>query len=205
MTAADDQPTSGQLESGQLEVALAVYREVRAEINHWMQAKTALIGLALTATAAIGSLGASAASRREVLLILPFVLSGLALVYLNYSVFSKTSGDYIREDLWPFLGRLLPVPGDDPDSQLPDWETWIAARHNRLGAAGSLTFLGQGIVFGVPALAALILTGQLAWSDALASIWWVWSLASLTLVGTIAVIVVVEISVLSPRTAPRPR
>jgi hypothetical protein len=196
MTAAD-----GQLTAGQLDVALAQYREMRVEINHWSQAKTALIALALTATSAIGSFGLSATSHKEALLILPFVLSGLALIYLNYSVFAKTSGDYIREELWPFLRRLLSAPGDDPRLQLPDWETWIddpSQKRPRFSPAGLLTILGQGIVFGVPAIAALIITLHLAWSHTWAAIWWIWWLGLLALAGTIAMIIVVEHCVLNP-------
>lgn len=153
--------------SGQLEVALAQYRELCAEIAQCSRAQRASLGLALTATAAIGSYGFGAGDRLEVLLVLPFVLSGLALIYLHYAVLATTIGTYIQTELWPSLCSVSASASGEGELQLPSWEGWVAKqrhRRGRLSPAGLLTLLGQGIVFGVPAAGALALTRHLAWA-----------------------------------------
>jgi hypothetical protein len=132
----------------------------------------------------------------------PFVLSGLALIYLHYAVFSKTIGDYIRAKLWPFLRSLLPADADDLRLKLPSWEAWIddlREERGRWTPAGVLTYFGQAIVFGVPATGALLVTSHLAWSHIWGAAWWVWSFGVLTMAGAIAVIIVVERRVMAPR------
>jgi hypothetical protein len=194
MTRANDYPTT----SGQLKVALAQYRELRAEIAQCLQAQRALLGLALTAAAAIGSYGFGASSRLEVLLVLPFVLSGLALIYLHYAVQVSTIGTYIQIKLWPFLGAVSPSASGVNEPKLPSWEEWVARHRNqrgRLSPEGLVTFLGQGIVFGVPAAGALALTRHLAWAHDLV---WVWSLGAAVVVVAAAMVVIVNLCVLSP-------
>jgi hypothetical protein len=178
MTEEDQQATDDRLE-----VALLQYQEIREEIGRFTQAKTAVLGLALTATAAIGGLGLGSSQNRELLLVLPFVLSGLAWVYLHYAVVVKTTGDYIRTRLWPFLGRLLPPPGGDQSLLVPCWETWIdrKRRGTLFTLPGLVTFVGQGIIFAAPGAGALALTCDLAWDHVWAATWWIWIIGFLTL------------------------
>jgi len=188
--------------AGQLELAIAQYQEVRSEIGRISQAKTALIGLALTASSALAAYGFSSDGRREVLLILPYVLAGLALIYLNYSVIVRTDGDYLRAELWPFLEGVLP-PGDGaPSKEVPCWERWTHDRQverGRSSSAGLATLLGQGIVFGAPALAALILTYHLAWSGVWSADRLIWLLGALVQVGSVLLVGVVDRRVITPR------
>jgi hypothetical protein len=191
-----------QIPAWQLELAVAQYQEVRSEIGRILQAKTALIGLALTASSALAAYGFSSEGRREVLLILPYVLAGLALIYLNYSVIARTDGDYLRAELWPFLQNLLSPADGGPPKEVPCWEGWTHDRQverGRSSSAGLTTLLGQGIVFGAPALAALILTYHLAWSDGWSADRLIWLLGALVLVGSVLLVGAVDRRVITPR------
>lgn len=191
-----EEPDVGRQAEHQIEIALAEYGELRAEISRRSQAQGALLALALTATAAVGSYGFGSPDRREALLVLPFVLSGLALVYLHYAILSSTIGRYIRTELWPFLQEASTTNPEMPEA--PSWELWIARdrqRRGRSSPAGLVTFLGQGTVFGVPAVGALLATRSLAWGHSLAPIW---GLGILAVLGALAMVVIVDTRELSP-------
>jgi hypothetical protein len=190
------EPKVGRQADHQIEVALAEYGELRAEISRRSQAQGALLALALTATAAVGSYGFGSPDKREALLVLPFVLSGLSLVYLHYAILSSTIGRYIRTELWPFLEEASTTSQEI--SNVPSWELWIARarqKRGRFSPAGLVTFLGQGTVFGVPAVGALLVTRSLAWSHSLAPIW---GLGLLAVLGALAMVVVVDTRELAP-------
>lgn len=190
------EPKPNQQTGQQIEIALAEYGQMRAEISRRSQAQGALLALALTATAAVGSYGFGATDRREALLVLPFVLSGLALVYLHYAILSRTVGRYIRTELWPFLQRASGA-GDDV-SDMPSWESWgarVRQKRGRLSPAGLVSFLGQGTVFGVPAIGALIVTRPFSWGHSMAPIWW---LGLLAVLGAISMVVIIDTRELSP-------
>lgn len=149
------------------------------------------MALALTASTAIGGVALRSSANRDVLLVLPFVLSGLAFVYLDNSIHIHKSGRYLRNELWPTLAQVSTHPANS-ETPIPSWEKWIADdRHERgrLSPSGIVAFLGEAIVFGVPAVGALAITIRNAWSHSLEPIWWP---GLLTLLSTAAIAVVVE-------------
>jgi hypothetical protein len=182
------------MSSTQLDIAIIQYQDRRAEIARRSQAQGAVVGLALTATSAIGGFAFSSEST-EILVILPFVLSGLALVYLNYAILTRRIGEYIRTELWPYLVSASATREvENHDLRIPSWEAWIAQhrlQRGRISPAGFVSFVGQAIVFGFPSVGALAVTSQLAWGNAMASLWW---LALFALLGCISLVIVVELS-----------
>ena len=76
---------------------LEAYKTLREEITHQVQAMSAELGVALTATAAIGAfaLSSKTGGNREALLVLPYILGGLALVQLNHGIQIRRLGEYI--------------------------------------------------------------------------------------------------------------
>ncbi len=108
------------------ECRLEVYKVLRDEITHHIQAMSALLGVALTATAAIGAFALNKQTGdRQSLLVLPFVLSGLALAQVNHGIQIRRLGEYIRTHVWPSDGSTAALPSSEPPT--PSWEEWEAA------------------------------------------------------------------------------
>jgi len=53
--------------------ALEAFKALRAEIDHYLQAMAAVVGVGLTAVGAIGAFGLSQPGNREALLVLPLL------------------------------------------------------------------------------------------------------------------------------------
>jgi hypothetical protein len=94
-----------------VDVALAEYTALRAKILSRQQAQSTATGVALTATAAILGFAVNKDGQLDILLVLPFVLSGLAIVYLNHGVALRILGRYIEQRLWPVLSNAIPPDG----------------------------------------------------------------------------------------------
>ena len=152
-----------------VDVALEEYKALRAEILAIVQAQTAIVTVALTATAAIAGIAFGSKpteGRLEILLALPLVLSGLGLTYVNHGYGSALIGRYIEDHLWEKLRKAAADPEQGAvDGELTSWERQI--RHYRgllpsfTSVRGWLSFLPGLVIFGVPSLAALIIN----WKD----------------------------------------
>lgn len=140
------------------DVALAEFETLRAEILAYAQAQAGTIAAALTATTALGTI---ALSRRdgplEVLLVLPFVLSGLGLLYTDLSRRSFLIGHYIKTKLWSKPGVLR-----EDGTRLTSWEDEAGRYRSNLGVPGFasavLPFL---LIFILPSAGSLVLGGCL--------------------------------------------
>jgi hypothetical protein len=180
-----------------LDVALEEYKDRRAAVAARLRAQAALLGVALTASTAIGGFSLGRNGNRNALLVLPFVLSGLALVSLDNGMAIGRVGRYVRGQLWPFLAGTSANAGTLGNPP-PCWEEWLAEEmRTTLSLARLVTFLGQAIVFGVPAIAALAVTVRDAWSRSLEPVWW---LALVTALVTAVVAVMVDKRVFSEAT-----
>lgn len=171
---------------------LETYKTLREEITHHVQAMSALLGVALTASAAIGAFGLSKTGNREALLILPYILSGLALVQVDHGIQIRRLGEYTRTYLWP-----APQPDKaltSPSEQLPpSWEEWIADRRlerQSWSPTRLAQFAGNLVVLGVPSIGALALTKSVAGqTTSLTIVWW---LGVGVMIGSTAFILAVE-------------
>jgi hypothetical protein len=170
------------------------YKALREEMHQHYQAMGAVLGVALTATAAIGAFGLSHTGNRDALLILPFVLCGLGLVQVDHGIQVRRLGEYIRTYLWP-TNTQESQSGVTPP---PSYEEWIARMRTAQGlfptkATGAL---GQAVVFVLPSVAALLVTASKAWGSPLLAI--VWGGALLVLIAAIALSAAVENNELGP-------
>jgi len=157
---------------GRVDVALEEYKALRAESLIHQQAQTTIVTVALTATAAIGGVafGGEGGDRLEILLILPIVLCGLGLAYLNHSYGAFRLGDYVREHLWQELRDAQPEDAATRIGSLPSWEE-EARKGRKVGSLlqprGWLGFLPGLLIFGIPSIASLVLNWDARpWGDA---------------------------------------
>jgi hypothetical protein len=183
--------------AGSSDFKLEAYKTLRAEIGHHVQAMAASVGVALTAVGAIGAFALSEPGNRDALLVLPFVLSGLALVQINHGIQIRRRDEYIRTYLWPSKECLPPTS----HGLLPvvSWEEWIATirlDQSALNPAKVADAVGYVIVFGFPSAGALALTASVAWGKASLAI--VWGLAVLVMLMSAAIGLAVESKELAP-------
>ena len=171
---------------------LEVYKVLREEITHHVQAMSALLGVALTASAAIGAFGLSKTGNREALLVLPYILSGLALVQTNHGIQIRRLGEYMRTYLWP-VPQPAPVQTARLEQLPPSWEEWIADRRleRRSWSPTKLAqFAGNFVVLGFPGIGALALTKSVAGrTTSLTIVWW---LGLVVMLGSMAFIRAVQ-------------
>ena len=169
---------------------LAEYNSLRAEIAAHQATRSRYLGLALTATGAVGTFALGKDGNREILLVLPLVLSGLAIVYLKHTIDIENLGRYLREELWPVIRDAIPHYPAKPTTDTPEpsaksllaWDDWIQQHRAALGRLtpyGSLGLLPPLLIFSTPSLGGLLL----AIPPARAGGWWLaWALDIITLV-----------------------
>lgn len=125
------------------------------------------MALAITASGAIGAFALGKDGNREILLILPLILSGLAIAYLKHTYDIEQLGQYLREAWWPAIPEVLtsyPLLDPEPVSRCArpplNWENWIdrkRGKKGRVGAYGMLGVLPPLLIFSSPGLGALAL------------------------------------------------
>jgi hypothetical protein len=158
---------------GRVDVALEEYRQLRAEILSHAQARTTVVTIALTATAAIAGVafgtGATGNPERlEILLALPLILIGLGLTYLAHSVNVVAIGRYIGDGLWPALAAAQPDDASQAGGAtvIHSWEKTVASGRGFSKAAkgikGLLSWVPGVFLFGLPSIAALAINYKLA-------------------------------------------
>jgi hypothetical protein len=140
------------------EIALGEFQSVRAEIAMHQQAKTRYLTLALTATGAIGAFALGRNGNIEALLVLPLVLSGLAIVYLKHNLDVENLGEYVRDQLWPLLQSTWGRSKTGDIGELPSWDAWINNRRattSRKSLYGALGVLPPLLIFSAPSVCAV--------------------------------------------------
>jgi hypothetical protein len=92
-------------------VALAEFTELRLEISRRSRSQEQFIGLALTGTAAVGSVVVTHSQSRALLLAIAVVGPLLGFLYVDHARTIDRIGNYIREDLAPVVrGELRRLP-----------------------------------------------------------------------------------------------
>lgn len=108
-----------------LDAALKEFESIRAEIAAHQRTKSQYLTLAITATGAIGAFALGRNGNRDALLVLPLVLSGLAIIYMRHNVDTELLGQYVRGQLWPFVSTKaesdLPSILGYVDTKPPDY------------------------------------------------------------------------------------
>ncbi len=144
------------------DVLLAEFKALRDEMLAIRQIQTAVYTAALTILAAVGSVAlAKKGGRVEILLVLPYVLSGLGLVTVQCTTGVSNIGEYVRKDLWP---ELL-----DAERSEPSWE--IFAKRRRPWFVLIPTGLVPLLILVVPSIASIVITRDQIHTD-LWPLWW---------------------------------
>jgi hypothetical protein len=106
------------------------------------------------------------------------VLSGLTIVYLRHNVDTELLGQYIRDELWPFVTRALKPIGESSEAEsIPSWDAWVQRRRialRRESAYGAMGLVPPLLIFGAPSLGALVIS--LGQSKHHVPLMFVWSL-----------------------------
>jgi hypothetical protein len=108
-----DQPDQG------VEVALAEFNALRAEMLGHMTAQAALIGMGLTALGFVFGFAIKDGGDRKLLLVVPLLAAFVSLLQAGRYYQITVIATYIRERLWPYLQRRV-------GEELPSWEMHIA-------------------------------------------------------------------------------
>jgi hypothetical protein len=103
-----------------VDVALAEFNALRAEINQRIAAEATLDGLNFTVSATVVGLVLAEKVGVNVLVILPILYSGVKILAMQQNFVVIAAGKYIREQIAPLVREKL---GDD---RLFDWERFYA-------------------------------------------------------------------------------
>ena len=164
--------------SAEAERDIAEYVALREEILARLNSQTTLVGICLTAVGvAFGLALSDKGVPRQVLLVVPPIVSGLGFFYAYNSRAMLLLGRYLRTELWP---RLNSDPAGD--GRAASWEHFLLGYRQGLRFSNwwtrlrwmSLEVVGAATVFLLPSMVALIAyTPRAAWSDApaLGAVW----------------------------------
>jgi hypothetical protein len=150
-----------------LEVALAEFNALRAEMVARVSGQTASIGIGVTAFGAFFSFGDTAATT-----FVPIAAMCMSLLSVSNWYWILFIGMYIRRDLWPRLQQL----GEQTTS--PGWERFAA------GHAHNLKFVSLGTFFEFAAPATFFIFAILSMIRSPPTGPWVWAvdIACLTII-----------------------
>ena len=111
-----EQEHEGRVQSARaLDVSLAEFNALRAEILNRSTAQSALIGLGLTAIGVIFGVVASDGGDESLLLAIPPLAMIVNLIYASETSRIAAIGKYIQLSLWPSLSRQV-------GGGIPSWE-----------------------------------------------------------------------------------
>lgn len=116
----DDEPAESQddrllRDRATVDVALAEFNALRAELTTHMTGQNTMIGLGVTAIGVVVGLAFGGSGDRQLLAIVPIVASVIILTYCGEAYRIVSIGRYIRDVLWPFLSERT-------HDRLPSWE-----------------------------------------------------------------------------------
>lgn len=130
-----------------VDVAVAEFNALRAEIIQLNTAQAAFVGISITALGVVIGLGVRKDDR--LLLIIPPLAILVTLVYAGYAFRASEIGRYIGTKLWPYLQQRV---GD-----VPSWEAYInAQRLGRRGVVRALTDASAPVLYAGASLVVLI-------------------------------------------------
>jgi hypothetical protein len=160
------------------DVALAEFNALRSEVQSIRQIQTAVYTAALTILAAVGGFAlAKKEGRLEMLLVLPLVLSGLALILMQCEIGISNIGEYIRDH----LSTRLPKTGA-PSS----WEAFIYGKRSKNPTTYNvIVATAPGLILFAPSVASIVLEHDAA-TNRFAPLFWVGALAIAIAVGAVA-------------------
>lgn len=133
-----------------VDVALAEFNALRAEIVSNITAQAALVGLGLTALGVIAGFVAKEGGDERLLLTIPPLSMLVVLLHTAWTYRSALIGDYIGKTLWPYLETQVGRP-------LPSWQAKVAERRRMTPRS-----VAKGIFIDFPAMALFIVASVFA-------------------------------------------
>lgn len=175
------QPPQGKEPSADkaVDVLLAEFNALRAEMHSYISAQAALVGLGLTALGVITSLAVGNNGDDDLLLAIPPLVALIVLAHTAETYRIATLGDYIREKLWPDLERRV--------GNIPSWE--IHAVEQRPKRAVTVFLKAIGVDF--PAMTLFLLSSVIVLATAPGKWETLWCIGLVATVVAIAVPVIV--------------
>jgi hypothetical protein len=157
-----------------VDVALAEFNALRAELLAHANVQASLIALVVTAIGIVGGLVVKEDGDPRLLLILPYLVAAAGIESSNRARTIALIGAYIRDKLWPHLEKQTP-------GSLPSWEARISdfrglSNHRKpfriyvpyLLLAGLPSFL----IYVCGSVGPLIILAGLETLDGLRGVWW---------------------------------
>jgi hypothetical protein len=146
-----------------VDVAIAEFNALRAEIVSHVTAQAALVGLALTAAGVIVGFTVKEGADQRLLLALPPLALLVVLLHTAETFRSALIGRYIATELWEDLEERV--------GNLRSWEARVAERRQR----HVLLLLPEMFLFDFPAMAIFILAGvyALVQVGSGGTLWWI--------------------------------
>jgi hypothetical protein len=111
------------VEDKRVDVALAEFNALRAELVSYTNAQSALIGVGLTALAVIVGFVVKDGGDQRLLLAIPPLATVINLLQAANTYRMGTIGRYIQTSLWPYLQQSV-----NDVTGLPSWENEVASR-----------------------------------------------------------------------------
>ena len=164
-----------------IDIALAEFSALRAEILAHTNVQASLIALVVTAIGIVAGFVIKDDGDPSLLLILPFLVSAAGIHSSEQGRAIALIGSYIRDELWPYLEAQL-GSSDLP----PSWETLVSdlrscSKHRRRRVFLTYVLLSGVpgfLVFGLGSLVPLIVLPVVDGLDE-TIYWWVWALGIL--------------------------
>jgi len=119
-------PLSPPAKTG-VDVALAEFNALRAELIQLGTAQAAFVGISLTALGVILGSGLNKDGDENLLLIVPPMGIVVILVYFGFGYRAWSIGDYIRTKLWPYLAEQV--------GPIHSWEDYVNAERRKFPSA----------------------------------------------------------------------
>jgi hypothetical protein len=156
-----------------VDVALAEFNALRAEILSYTTAQAALIGVGLTALAVIVGFVVKEGGDDRLLLAIPPLALVINLLQAANTYRMATIGRYIQESLWPYLQREV------GDEDLPSWEAEVAGRVRKwwMSLVGLVVNAPATLLFFAASVGALVEQGHV--DHDLRDVGWVCAVMSL--------------------------
>lgn len=159
------------------EAAIAEFNALRAEILSHLTAQTAVVGLGVTALGIIVGFVVKEGADDRLLLVVPPLGMFVILLHVAESYRMTMLGDYIRNELWPFLQK-------DAEG-LPSWEGRVAQyRSSKSVFVKTVVIDSPAIVLFLAASASALIwvwrPGEVLW-------WAGWAMTAIALVVPIAI------------------
>jgi hypothetical protein len=164
-----------------LNIAVAEFNAMRAEILSRSTAQQNLLNLTIVAVGAVGSVAFSGASRQPVLLILPIVSCIFGMLYFDHGFAIGNIGRYIKDELAPA------VRSESNWSHALAWEDFV-----RRIASSQTRFRRSAVQFDIPILFAFLfvpvmISAYMATQLANTWLWLAWSVGVVAEMLTAAV------------------